>query len=92
MMGGGMMTMMGQNQQMSDIMNKMMRNMAAMENERDLAKMQSMMAEQRAMMEQIRAQIMQQGGMMQNMSAMMNNCPMMGMGGQTAAPANSPAK
>ena len=89
MMGGGMMAMMmGQNQQMSDNMNKMMQNMAAMQAEKDPAKMKAMMAEQSAMMEQMRTQMMKQGGMMQNMSAMMmKSCPMMGAGGQTTAPA-----
>src|SRR5579863_249919 len=83
MMGGGMMgmmmnMMMGQNQ-MSDSINKMMENMAAMRNEKDPAKMKSMMAQQSAMLEQMRSQMMQQGGMMQNMSGMMTkSCPVTG--------------
>jgi hypothetical protein len=93
MMGGGMMAMMmGQNLQMSDSMNKIMQNVAAMQNEKDPAKMKSMMAEQSTMMEQMRTQMMRQGGMMQDMSAMMKNCPMMRAAGQTTAPSNSPSK
>jgi hypothetical protein len=81
MMGGGMMAMMmGKNQQMSQTMDKMMQNMAAMQNEKDPAKMKAMMAAQSAMMQQMRDQMMQQAGMMQGMSAMMKGCPMMGAG------------
>ena len=64
---------------MSDNMSKMMENMAAMQNEKDPAKMKSMMAQQSAMLEQMRSQMMKQGGMMQNMSGMMTkSCPMTG--------------
>jgi len=81
MMGGGMMGMMkmmqGQHQHMSDNMSKMMENMAGIQNEKDPAKMKSMMAQQSAMLEQMHSQMMKQGGMMQNMSAMMTkSCPM----------------
>lgn len=92
MMGGMMAMMMGQNQQMGDMSNKLMQNMAAMQNEKDPAKMRSMMAEQSAMMQQMRDQMMQQRGMMQNMSGMMSNCPMMGAGGQAMAPSNPSGK
>jgi len=82
--GGGMMGMMhmimGQNQQMSDSMSKLMENMAAVQKEKGPAKMKSMMAQQ----------MMQQGGMMQNTSGMMmKNCPMAGTTGQ---PATAPTK
>jgi hypothetical protein len=78
-MMGMMMNMMGRNQQMSDNMNKMMENMAALQNEKDPAKMKSMMMQQSAMLEQMRSQMMQQGGMMQNVSGtMMKSCPMTG--------------
>ena len=90
-MGGGMMgmmmnTMMGQNQQLSDNMNKMMENMTSMQNEKDPAKMKSMMAEQSEMLEHMRTQMMQQGGMMRNMSGMMKSCPMAGTANQPASP------
>jgi hypothetical protein len=91
MMGGGMMMMMmGQNRQMSDNISKIMQNMAAMQNEKDPAKMRSMVAAQSTMMQQMRDQMMQQSGMMQGMSAMMQGCPMMGGSGQPPAP--GPAK
>ena len=94
MMGGGMMgmmhTMMGQNQQMSETMSKLMENMAAMQKEKDPAKMKSMMAQQSAMLEQMRGQMMQQRSMMQNTSGtMMKNCPMTATTGQ---PAPAPSK
>jgi len=81
MMRGGMMMnmMMGQNQQMSDSINKMMENMAAIQNEKDPAKMKAMMAQQNTMLEHMRNQMMQQDSAMQNMSGMMmKTCPMMG--------------
>jgi hypothetical protein len=77
MMRGGM--MMGQNQQMSDSINKMIENMAAIQNEKDPAKMKAMMAQQNTMLEHMRNQMMQQDSAMQNMSGMMmKTCPMMG--------------
>lgn len=97
MMGGGMMgmmmnMMMGQNQQMSATMNKMTENLAAMQNEKDPARMKSMMAQQSTMMQQMRDQMMQQSGMMQGMSAMMQGGPMTGARGQTTAPNNPSGK
>lgn len=69
---GGMMGMMGQmtahHQQMSDLMNKLIESMSAIQTEKDPAKLQSKLAEHRALLEQMRSQMMQQGGMMQNMS------------------------
>ena len=92
MMAGGMMgmmmNMMGQNRQMSDTINKMTQNTAAMQKEKDPAKMKTMMADQSSMMDRMRNKMTQQGGMMQNMSGMMNGCPMMGTTGQTTAPGN----
>lgn len=79
-MGGRMIMgqMMTQHQEMSQLMNKMMESMAAINNEKDPAKLQASLAEHRALMEQMRAKMMGQGQMMQNLSGQMKNCPMMG--------------
>ena len=81
MMGGGMMSMMGQmnqmnhtmgqmmtqHQQMSDMMAKLMQNMSAMQNEKDINKLHEMMKEQQGMLDQMHTHMMQQGRMMQQM-------------------------
>jgi hypothetical protein len=57
----------------------MIENMAAIQNEKDPAKMKAMMAQQNTMLEHMRNQMMQQDSAMQNMSGMMmKTCPMMG--------------
>ena len=82
MMGGGlMMGMMGQmtthHQQMTELMNKLIQNMAAIQNEKDPAALKAKLAEHQALLEQMRDQMTQQGGMMHNMSVQ-QSCPMMG--------------
>jgi uncharacterized coiled-coil protein SlyX len=96
MMGGGMMMgMMGQmtthHQQMTELMNKLMQSMTAIQNEKDPAALKAKMAEHQALLDQMRDQMGEQGGMMQNMSGQMQrSCPMMG---NTAPPADkAPAK
>ena len=75
MMSGGMMGMMGQmtkhHQQMSDLMNKLMESMAAIQNEKDPEALKSRLAEHSALLKEMHDQMMQQGTMMQNMSGMM---------------------
>jgi hypothetical protein len=80
MMRGGMMMgqMMIQHQEMSQLMNKMKESMAAINNEKDPAKLKALLAEHGALMEQMRGKMMGQGQMMQNMSVRMKDCPMMG--------------
>jgi hypothetical protein len=84
MMGGGMMMgMMGQmtthHQQMTELMNKLMQDMVAIQNEKDPAALKAEIAEHRALLTQMRDQMNQQGGMMQNMSGQIQRgCPMMG--------------
>jgi hypothetical protein len=84
MMGGGMMMgMMGQmttpHQQMTELMNKLMQNMIAMQNEKDPAALKATLAEHQALLQQMREQMTQQGGMMHNMSGrIQQNCPTMG--------------
>jgi hypothetical protein len=77
MMSGGMMGMMGQmtnhHQQMSDVMNKLMESMAAIQNEKDPEALKSKLAEHSALLKEMHDQMMQQGTMMQNMSGMMKN-------------------
>jgi hypothetical protein len=72
MMGGSMMRMMGQmtthHQQMSALMNKLMENMAAIQNEKDPEALKSKLAEHQALLNQMHSQMMQQGKMMQMMS------------------------
>ena len=94
MMNGGMgrmMGMMGQmtthHQQMSDLMNKLMESMTAIQTEKDPAKLQSKMAEHRALLEQMWSQMMQQGSMMQNMSGQMPQA-CRGSWNATATPSN----
>jgi len=84
MMGGGlMMGMMGQmtthHQQMTELMNKLIQNMAAIQNEKDPAALKAKLAEHQVLLEQMRDQMTQQGGMMHNMSGQLQqSCPMMG--------------
>ena len=73
--GAGMMGMMGQmnqmnhmmgqvmnqHQQMSDMMTKLMQNMSAMQNEKDMTKLQTMMKDQRMMLDQMRSHMMEEG-------------------------------
>jgi hypothetical protein len=80
MMGGGMMGMMGQmtthHQQMSSLMNKMMANMTAIQNEKGPATLKSKLAEQQSMLNEMHNQMSQQGKMMQMMSGQMKTeCP-----------------
>jgi hypothetical protein len=73
----GMMGMMGQmtkhHQQMSDLMNKLMGSMAAIQNEKDPEALKSKLAEHSSLLKEMHDQMMQQGTMMQNMSGMMKN-------------------
>jgi hypothetical protein len=77
MMSAGMMGMMGQmtnhHQQMSDLMNKLMESMAAIQKEKDPEALKSKLAEHSALLKEMHDQMMQQGTMMQNMSGMMKN-------------------
>lgn len=83
MMGGGMMMgMMDQmtthHQQMTELMNKLMQNMTAIQNEKDPAALKTKLAEHQALLQQMREQMTQHGGMMHNMSGQIQqNCPMM---------------
>jgi len=80
-MGGGMMMgqMMAHHQQMTELMNKLMQSMTAIQNEKDAAALKVKIAEHQALLAQMRDQMAQQGGMMHNVSAQMqHNCPMMG--------------
>jgi hypothetical protein len=76
-MSGGMMGMMGQmtkhHQQMSDLMNKLMESMSAIQTEKDPEALKSKLAEHSALLKEMHDQMMQQGTMMQNMSGMMKN-------------------
>jgi hypothetical protein len=76
-MGAGMMMgqMMTRHQEMSQLMNKMMQSMAAINNEKDPAKLKALLAEHAALLDQMRMGMMGQGNMMQNMAGQMKNCP-----------------
>ncbi len=97
MMGGGMMgggttgQMMAHHQQMTELMNKLMQSMTAIQNEKDPAALRTKLAEHQALLAQMRDQMTQQGGMMQNMSGQaQRNCP---MAGSTPPPSEAaPAK
>ena len=76
------MGMMGQmtthHQQMTELMNKLIQNMAAIQNEKDPAALKAKLAEHQALLEQMRDQMTQQGGMMHHMSGQIQqSCPMM---------------
>jgi hypothetical protein len=77
MMSGGMMGKMGQmskhHQQMSDLMNKLMESMTAIQKEKDPEALKSKLAEHSALLKEMHDQMMQQGTMIQNMSGMMKN-------------------
>src|ERR1035438_6601102 len=96
MMGGGMMMgsmgqMMTHHQQMSELMNKLMQNMTAIQNEKDPAVLKAKIAEHQALLVQMHDQMTQQGGVMQNMSGQIQrSCPMTG---NTSPPSDkTPAK
>ena len=82
MMGGGtMMGMMGQmmanHQQMTELMNKLMQNMTAIQNENDPAALKAKIVEEQALFAQMHDQMTQQGDMMQKMSGQIpQSCPM----------------
>lgn len=90
-----MMGMMGQmtthHQQMTELMNKLMQNMTAIQNEKDPAALKAKLAEHQALLQQMHEQMTQQGAMMHQMSGQIQqNCPMMG---NTAPPSGkTPAK
>ena len=74
----GMMEMMGmmgqmtaQNQEMSDLMKKVMQSMTAIQSEKDPAALKAKLAEHAALLDQMRTKTMQHGDMMQKMSGMM---------------------
>jgi len=85
MMSGGMRMnqMMGQHQGMSDLMNKVMQSMKAMNDEKDPSKLQALLKEHAALMDQMHAKMMGEGKMMQNMAAHMKNCRMAGETGKS---------
>ena len=86
-MGRGVMMghMMIQHQEMSQLMNKMMQNMTAINNEKDPAKLKALLAEHAALLDQMRTKMMGQGRMMQNMAGQMKNCPAMSDSGKPAS-------
>ena len=86
-MGHGVMMghMMIQHQEMSQLMNKMMQSMTAINNEKDPAKLKALLAEHAALMDQMRTKMMGQGKMMQNMAGQMKNCPEMRDSGMPAS-------
>jgi len=83
-MGRGVMMghMMIQHQEMSQLMNKMMQNMTAINNEKDPAKLKALLAEHAAFIDQMRAKMMGQGRMMQNMAGQMKSCSAMSDSGK----------
>jgi len=93
-MGRGVMMghMMIQHQEMSQLMNKMMQNMTAINNEKDPAKLEALLAEHAALLHQMRTKMMGQGKkmmgqgkMMQNMAGEIRNCPEMSDSGKPAS-------
>ena len=76
-MMGTMNQMNAHHQQMSDLMNKLMQSMAAIQNEKDPAALKAKLAEHSALLKQMHDEMMQQGTRMQSMPGMMmQNCPM----------------
>jgi len=80
MMSGGMMGTMGQmtthHQQMSGLMNKLMENMTAIQNEKNPEALKTKLAEHQKLLEQMSGQMMQQGNRMQMMSGeVKQQCP-----------------
>lgn len=96
MTGGRMMMgMMGQimthHQQMTELMNKLIQNMTAIQNEKDPAALKAKLAEHQALLQQMHDQMTRQGGMMHNMSGQIQQyCPM--MGNRTPPSGKTPAK
>ena len=90
-MGHGVMMghMMIQHQEMSQLINKMMQSMTAINNKKDPAKLKALLAEHAALLDQMRTKMMGQGKkmmgqgkMMQNMAGQMKNCPAMSDSGK----------
>jgi hypothetical protein len=79
MMSGGMMMnqMMTQHQEMTDLMNKMMQSMKAINDEKNPANLRALLKEHDDLMDQMRAKMTGEGKMMHNMAPQMKNCPMM---------------
>jgi hypothetical protein len=77
MMDGDMMSQMAtHHQQMSELMNKLMQSMAAIQSEKDPEALKSKLAEHKALLDQMHSQMMQQGKKMEMMSGQMKqNCP-----------------
>jgi hypothetical protein len=74
MMSGGMMGQMTKHhQQMSELMNKLMESMVAIQEEKDPDALKSKLAEHSALLKEMHDQMMQQGTMMQSMSGIMKN-------------------
>jgi hypothetical protein len=86
-MGHGVMMgqMMTQHQEMSQLMNKMMQSMTAINNKKDPAKLKALLAEHAALLDQMRTKMMGQGKMMQNMAGEVRNCPEMSDSGKPAS-------
>jgi hypothetical protein len=80
MMGGQMMMgqMTTQHQEMSQLMSKMMQSMAAINAEKDPAKLKALLAEHTALLDQMHSKMMSQGNMMHQMTGQLKNCPAMG--------------
>ena len=74
-----------QHQEMSQLMNKMMQNMTAINNEKDPAKLKALLAEHAALLDQMHTKMMRQGKMMQNMAGEIRNCPEMSDSGKPAS-------
>jgi hypothetical protein len=76
-MGQGMMgQMMSHHQQMSELMNKLMQSMSAMQNQKNSSALNKQMAEHKALLDQMRSQMMQQGRMLQNFAGQVQkSCP-----------------
>ena len=90
MMAGGVTGMMGQmsthHQQMTTLMSKLMKNMTAIQNEKDPEALKSKLAEHQALLNQMQSQMTKQGSMMQMMSGQIKqSCP--GAGENAAPPA-----
>ena len=74
---GMMGQMMTHHQQMTELMNKLMQNMTAIQNEKDPAALKAKIAEEQALFAQMHDQMTQQGDMMQKMYGQIpQSCPM----------------
>ena len=80
MMGGQMMMgqMTTQHQEMSQLMSKMMQSMAAINVEKDPAKLKTLLPEHTALLDQMHSKMMSQGNMTHELAGQMKNCPAMG--------------